>query len=440
MNEEAVRGLLDQQQAAAEIRFQTQMAALAQQQQDHQTQMATQLMQMQTRAAVAERDAATLREAMQHVASSRPAGRELSDEQQELKSVIDIKILERLEVFNGEDSRWESWLAGFEALTGLIGMDEMMRTGASSAVTMQECQLDALGGDEVRRKAKALWYMLMQACRNKSRNIVKTAEKFNGVQAWKLLMQEYRPQMAGRFNAMLMSLLKPRWDETTPFLDALAQFEVDCTEYTSQSNEPFGDRTKIAVVTQHCPRATAWVVRTAALQCGDNYKTFKAQIELYLKQSMDFDSYGVGAVPMDVGGIWGKGGKPPGKHPRAGQVCPVCNKVGHTKDNCWYKKGAPPKGGKKGDGGQHRQPPGKGSSSQTSSHSSKPFDGECNYCHKPGHKAADCRKKAFDAKKVGGVGGDNASVAESQATASTMPSSASALNKKGVGGIMDPVV
>jgi hypothetical protein len=220
MNEEAVRGLLDQQQAAAEIRFQTQMAALAQQQQDHQTQMATQLMQMQTRAAVAERDAATLREAMQHVASSRPAGRELSDEQQELKSVIDIKILERLEVFNGEDSRWESWLAGFEALTGLIGMDEMMRTGASSAVTMQECQLDALGGDEVRRKAKALWYMLMQACRNKSRNIVKTAEKFNGVQAWKLLMQEYRPQMAGRFNAMLMSLLKPRWDASTPFLDA----------------------------------------------------------------------------------------------------------------------------------------------------------------------------------------------------------------------------
>ncbi len=195
-----------------------------------------------------------------------------------------------------------------------------MRTGASSAVTMQECQLDALGDDEVRRKAKALWYMLMQACRNKSRNIVKVAEKFNGVQAWKLLMQEYRPQMAGRFNAMLMSLLKPRWDETTPFLDALAQFEVDCTEYTSQSNEPFGDRTKIAVVTQHCPRETAWVVRTAAMQCGDNYRTFKAQIELYLKQSMDFDSSGVGAVPMDVGGIYGKGGKSPGKQARAGQV------------------------------------------------------------------------------------------------------------------------
>ena len=61
--------------------------------------------------------------------------------------------------------------------------------------------LSALGGDDVRLKAKALWYLLTQACRGKARNLVKKSEKFNGVHAWKILFDEHRPRMAGRFNA-----------------------------------------------------------------------------------------------------------------------------------------------------------------------------------------------------------------------------------------------
>ena len=126
-----------------------------------------------------------------------------------------------------------------------------MGTAASSSVTFQDCALSSLGGEDIRLKAKALWYLLTQACRGKARNLVKKAEKFNGAQAWKLLCEEYRPMMAGRFNAMLMGLLKPSWDDSKSFLDQLAAWEIECLEYVTQSGQPLTDATKIAVVTQH---------------------------------------------------------------------------------------------------------------------------------------------------------------------------------------------
>ena len=145
---------------------------------------AQQMQEMQMRTTLAEREAATSRELLTTMAAARPTGAHFSDDLRELKSVIDIKLLEKLEVFSGNDAHWESWLAGFEALTGLIGLDEIMTIGSQRTITAAECALNALGGDDVRLKAKALWYLLTSACRGKARNIVKQAEKFNGISDW----------------------------------------------------------------------------------------------------------------------------------------------------------------------------------------------------------------------------------------------------------------
>ena len=144
-----------------------------------------------------------------------------TDEKKQLASIIDVTVLERRESFDGQDAHWESWYTGFEALTGLIGLEDLM-SQASGRATLAECALDQLSDGETRAKAKALWYLLTQACKGKARNLVKKAEKFNGAQAWKILNKEYRPSLAGRFNAMLMGILRPTWDGSRPFLDQLA--------------------------------------------------------------------------------------------------------------------------------------------------------------------------------------------------------------------------
>jgi hypothetical protein len=40
--------------------------------------------------------------------------------------------------------------------------------------------------------------------------LVQQVEKYNGVLAWRALIQEYQPATGGRFNAMLMGLLNPK--------------------------------------------------------------------------------------------------------------------------------------------------------------------------------------------------------------------------------------
>ena len=173
----------------------------------------------------------------------------------------------------------------FDALTGLIGLDEIMSIGSQKTTSVADCMLSALGGDDVRLKAKALLHLLTPACRDKARNIVKQAEKSNGIVAWKHLTEEYRPPMAGRFNAMLMGLFRPNWATGGNLLDLLSEWELQCQEYVAQSGQTLTDATQIAVVTQNCPPDVGWVVRMASMQGGDQHRSFKAQILLYLKQA-----------------------------------------------------------------------------------------------------------------------------------------------------------
>ena len=153
MNEDSVRQLLAQERATTEQR-------LGEQTQQMQQQFHQQIEVERQKIALAEREAQTLRDAL-HVSMSRPAAPPNGTEaKRELRSVIDIKMLEKLEVFNGEEARWEVWLTGFESLTGLVGLEDVMATAIQPGVQMQDCLLGQLGGDDVKRKAKALWYLL----------------------------------------------------------------------------------------------------------------------------------------------------------------------------------------------------------------------------------------------------------------------------------------
>ena len=156
-------------------------AERAQMQQQVAETVAAQIEASQTRAMLAEQEARFARDeqvratqllqaAVTNMGTSRPVS-SATDEMVELRSVIDVKMLDRLESFDGQDAHWENWLTGFEALTGLIGLNTVMDVASQPGITAQECLLNALGGDDVRLKAKALWYLLTQACRGKSQKL-----------------------------------------------------------------------------------------------------------------------------------------------------------------------------------------------------------------------------------------------------------------------------
>ena len=66
------------------------------------------------------------------------------------------------------------------------------------------------------------------------------------------------------------------------------------------------------------------------------------------------------------------------------------------------------------------------------------FNGECHYCHKPGHMAKDCRQKARDEKTDGRA---NAAVGDTSSSKPTSPRMFRSLGQRlrGAAGMSDPM-
>ena len=113
---------------------------------------------------------------------------QISQDRDELKSIIDLRLIEKLETFSGKDENWMEWYSGFEATTGLVGLEELMSVAAAPETTDKDCSLNYLAQADMLIQAKALWYVLMITTRGKARSIVKQVEKYNGAAAWRAMM------------------------------------------------------------------------------------------------------------------------------------------------------------------------------------------------------------------------------------------------------------
>ena len=57
-----------------------------------------------------------------------PSMRLDNEERSQLKAIIDPKLLERFEKFDGLDQNWQEWCIGFEATGELVGITELLET------------------------------------------------------------------------------------------------------------------------------------------------------------------------------------------------------------------------------------------------------------------------------------------------------------------------
>ena len=77
----------------------------------------------------------------------------------------------------------------FSLGVALIGVDDEMKA-AVTAANDDDCRLANLGEDDNVKKAKALWYMLIQTCKGKALRIVSKGEASNGLLAWRRIINE----------------------------------------------------------------------------------------------------------------------------------------------------------------------------------------------------------------------------------------------------------
>ena len=142
--------------------------------------------------------------------------------------IVDTRVLNSIENFDGTPAKWKSWCWSFENAAanitcGTVSLDEAMRA-AVMVPDEQRVRMNVLVTEERQLQCKALFILLSQKCRGRSEIILRAVGRNEGFVAWKRLKQEYEGTESNRCTAMLTGILTPEWAEpckTRPFLDVL---------------------------------------------------------------------------------------------------------------------------------------------------------------------------------------------------------------------------
>ena len=128
-----------------------------------------------------------------------PVGQDLS----ELRSIVDIRVMEKIPIFDGNEAHFAEWRFTFEATCGRLGLEEVLRQSVSS--THDEASINVFAQQpEVSLKNKAVYYLLVASCRGRAQVLVRGVPKHAGLVAWRQMVRLYEPQVGSRLNAMLV--------------------------------------------------------------------------------------------------------------------------------------------------------------------------------------------------------------------------------------------
>ena len=164
------------------------------------------------------------------------------EEPTRLESVVDMRLLNRLPSFNGDDSEWKTWSFVFESMASLVDLDGLMER-CTAEPTEANLHLSAQTA-EMQVRMKALYHVLITTCKGKALSLLQMCPRHNGAITWRRMKEEYEPRSGGRLTALLMGLLRPEWDKAAQtgareWEQAWMLWEKNVNEYEAQSGEKF---------------------------------------------------------------------------------------------------------------------------------------------------------------------------------------------------------
>eukprot|EP00972_Heterocapsa_arctica_P033162 4878965-Heterocapsa_arctica.AAC.1 len=114
-------------------------------------------------------------------------------------------------------------------------------------------------------------------CHGRALAIIRLIKSVNGMVAWKRLVSEYEPELAGRRCAVLAGLLTPDWTSKTaqPFIDQLLEWERRLAEYELAKKVLVPDPFKCAVVLRWAPAKVREFLRISPIDLTGNYFLLK---------------------------------------------------------------------------------------------------------------------------------------------------------------------
>ena len=250
-------------------------------------------------------------------------------------------------------------------------MDPELRAALAEA---EQADLSMIGNAVLdasrRRLSTQVYYMLALLAEEPVQRLLEHAGESEGFLAWRRLVDEFEPRTAGRQAGLLLGLL--RFEFAGEPRTAMDEFDLMVREYEKSSGEQLSESLKVALVQKGLrdEGLRAHLVLHAARL--PSYQAVRDEVRSILQTRHALAS---GPAPMDIGAV--EKGKAKGKGKSGG------------KDKGEGKKGF-----------ASRSDSGKGFGKDAKDAAKKP-DSEvvCFYCHKKGHRKADCRALAADRQK-----------------------------------------
>ena len=243
--------------------------------------------------------------------------------------LLDTRALGALKKFSGKAEDWTLWefqaASYFAILPKPVGMVAEVDDILTAAITAPIAHLDtAQFGPHALELSATVFHVLVQCTEGKALAIARRAPRRNGLMLWRMLHDDYAPNIGGRTTSILIGLLAPDFERACvdqPFLDVLGEWEARVDQYEREAGDLIASSTRIAVLARWAPEAMKVVIRNAIPSVGNDYERLRTVLHSYAMSSTEFDSTGSalfvkkpsgrggGPQPMEIGVLNTKGGK-----------------------------------------------------------------------------------------------------------------------------------
>ncbi|CAK0790198.1 unnamed protein product, partial [Prorocentrum cordatum] len=311
--------------------------------------------------------------------------------------LLDSRGIGKVPTFSGKREDFEDWIFPFESYCGLLGWTAGLERsrGAEEPLTADDL------GEQGVLVGRSLYHLLASTTKGTAQSVVKLCPRGDGFEAMRRLCREYRPRLNEEHGQMLQQTLTPTWwkdrEGKGRFTEVLIAWDELISRYERATGEQVTQNMKTSTIMAHAPEEMKVMLRSAQREVRSDITQMRNCIfEAVIGQSGVVSrppTANKGSNDMDVDAI-SKGKGKDGK-----DKCQICHKPSHTARDCFWRDKGKQKGDGKGRGAAAgtkggKDAKGKGKDGYT-------FSGKCDYCHKTGHKKADCKKRIADERSKG---------------------------------------